>query len=322
MRDLDERASRASAERPVLLALFDLDGFKTYNDTFGHPAGDALLARLGANLIEALGTSGSAYRMGGDEFCLLARGDDPTLLERAAEALSESGGRFEIRCSYGAVTLTEPRKDPVDALRIADQRMYANKRRGRRSSDEAVHQVLLRVAAEHDGELHEHVEDVADLVGAVGRELGLDEAELLEVRRAAALHDIGKVAIPDAILHAPRKLTEDEWEYMRQHTIIGERIIRAAPELAGVAEIVRSSHERWDGAGYPDRLAGEDIPLGARIVAVCDTYDAIVTDRAYRRAQSPEAALAELQRCAGTQFDPEVVAAFALALEREATVTV
>ncbi len=322
MRDLDERASHASAERPVLLALFDLDGFKTYNDTFGHPAGDALLARLGANLKDALGTSGSAYRMGGDEFCLLARADDPTLLERAAHALSESGGRFEIRCSYGSVTLAESRKDPVDALRVADQRMYANKRRGRRSSDEAVHQVLLRVAAEHDGELHEHVEDVADLVGAVGRELGLDEAELLEVRRAAALHDIGKVAIPDAILHAPRALTEDEWGYMRQHTIIGERIIRAAPELAGVAEIVRSSHERWDGAGYPDRLTGEEIPLGARIVAVCDTYDAIVTDRAYRKAQSPEQALAELRRCAGTQFDPKVVAAFALALEREAAASV
>ena len=243
--------------------------------------------------------------MGGDEFCLLARADDPTLLERAAHALSESGGRFEIRCSYGSVTLTESRKDPVDALRVADQRMYANKRRGRRSSDEAVHQVLLRVAAEHDGELHEHVEDVADLVGAVGRELGLDEAELLEVRRAAALHDIGKVAIPDAILHAPRALTEDEWEYMRQHTIIGERIIRAAPELAGVAEIVRSSHERWDGAGYPDRLTGEEIPLGARIVAVCDTYDAIVTDRAYRKAQSPEAGAGRAAALRGHAVRPE-----------------
>jgi diguanylate cyclase (GGDEF)-like protein len=322
MRDLDERASSASVERPVLLALFDLDGFKAYNDTFGHPAGDALLTRLGANLIEALGSSGTAYRMGGDEFCLLAGADDPTLLERAARALSESGGRFEIRCSYGSVTLTDARRDPVDALRAADQRMYANKRSGRRSHDEVVHQVLLAVAAEHDGDLHEHVEDVADLVGAVGRELGLGEAELLEVRRAAALHDIGKVAIPDAILHAPRALTEDEWEYMRQHTIIGERIIRAAPELAGVAEIVRSSHERWDGAGYPDRLAGEEIPLGARIVAVCDTYDAIVTDRAYRKAQSPEQAMAELHRCAGTQFDPKVVAAFALALEREAATSV
>lgn len=307
LRDLEHYVASASPERPVTLALFDLDGFKAYNDTFGHPAGDALLARLGANLLTV---GGNAYRMGGDEFCLLAPAGDPTLLPRAVEALSESGTRFEISCSYGSFTLTDPLQDPSDALRIADKRMYASKRRGRRSSDEIVHRVLLRVAAEHDGELHEHVEDVADLVGAVGRELGLDEAELTEIRRAAALHDIGKVAIPDAILHAPRALTDVEWEYMRQHTIIGERIIGSAPELAGVASIVRSSHERWDGAGYPDRLAGEDIPLGARIVAVCDTYDAIVTDRAYRPAQPPEAALAELRRCAGTQFDPRVVAAF------------
>ena len=106
---------------------------------------------------------------------------------------------------------------------------------------------------------------------------------------------------------------------MRRHTVIGERIIRAAPELAGVATIVRSSHERWDGGGYPDGLAGEEIPLGSRIVAVCDSFDAIVTDRAYRRGRSPEEALAELRRCAGTQFDPQVVAAFALALERTRT---
>jgi diguanylate cyclase (GGDEF)-like protein len=307
MRDLQERSGG-------VLALYDLDGFKAYNDTFGHPAGDALLARLGANLRATLGAAASAYRMGGDEFCVLAH--DPALLERAAGALSETGDRFVIRCSYGWAELGE---DPVDALRGADQQMYANKRRGRRSNDEAVHQVLLAVAAEHDGALHEHVEDVAGLAGAVVRELGLGAEELLEVRRAAALHDIGKVAIPDAILDAPRALTAEEWGYMRRHTVIGERIIRAAPELAGVATIVRSSHERWDGGGYPDGLAGEEIPLGARIVAVCDSFDAIVTDRAYRRGRSPEEALAELRRCAGTQFDPQVVAAFALALERTRT---
>jgi HD-GYP domain-containing protein (c-di-GMP phosphodiesterase class II) len=153
----------------------------------------------------------------------------------------------------------------------------------------------------------------------VGRELGLGTRELLEVRRAAALHDIGKVAIPDAILHAPRALTEDEWEYMRQHTIIGERIIAAAPELRGVGKIVRSSHERWDGAGYPYRLAGESIPLGSRIVAVCDAFDAMVTDRAYRLGRSPQEALEELERCAGKQFDPIVVGAFRAAMANDFT---
>ena len=254
---------------------------------------------------------------------MLARGDDPTLLERAAEALSESGGRFEVRCSYGAVT--SPSRSRTRSTRSGSPTSACTptSAAAARSSDEAVHQVLLRVAAEHDGELHEHVEDVADLVGAVGRELGLDEAALLEVRRAAALHDIGKVAIPDAILHAPRKLTEDEWEYMRQHTIIGERIIRAAPDARRRRGDRPLQPRALGRRRLPGPARGEDIPLGARIVAVCDSYDAIVTDRAYRTARSRrEAALAELRAAPGTQFDPEVVAAFALALEREATVTV
>jgi len=168
----------------------------------------------------------------------------------------------------------------------------------------------MGVVGEHDGELHEHVVGVARLAERVGRELGLGAAQLVHVRRAAALHDIGKIAIPDEILRAPRPLTDDEWAYMRQHTIIGERIIRAAPELAEVAGIVRASHERWDGAGYPDGLAAEDIPLGARIVAVCDSWEAMTTNRAYRGAMSESLAVHELRRCAGSQFDARVVAAF------------
>jgi diguanylate cyclase (GGDEF)-like protein len=309
--DLERIAAEATRERPVLLALFDLDGFKAYNDSFGHPAGDALLQRLGRNLAATLDGEGSAYRMGGDEFCVISAAPDPdALLARAIAALSESGERFEIRTSCGSATLTGDDEDPMDALRLADQRMYANKRAGRRSTDETVHQVLLRVAAEHDGELSDHVNDVAAMVGALGREFGLEPDELVEVRRAAALHDIGKVAIPDAILHAPRALDDDEWEYMRRHTIIGERIISAAPELRSVGRIVRSSHERFDGCGYPDGLAGDEIPLASRIVAVCDAYDAMITDRAYRRGRPPHEALAELERCAGGQFDPAVVAAF------------
>jgi HD-GYP domain-containing protein (c-di-GMP phosphodiesterase class II) len=191
--------------------------------------------------------------------------------------------------------------------------MYAHKRGGRRSSEEAIHQVLLRVVGEHDGALLHHLDDVARLAEPVGRALELTSAELMDLCRAAALHDIGKVAIPDAILNAPRPLRPEEWEYMRQHTIIGARIIGAAPELLDVAAIVRSSHERYDGGGYPDGLAGEEIPLASRIVTVCDAYDAMTTTRPYRAALTADEALAELERCAGTQFDPKVVAAFATA---------
>ena len=302
---------------PYALALFDLDGFKSYNDAFGHPAGDALLERLGRNLTTALGEAGTAYRMGGDEFCVLARvGDaEPDELARvAAQALSERGRRFHVGCSYGLVLL-EAGGDPVEALRLADQRMYAHKGSGRRSPAESIHRVLMSVVGEHDGSLRDHVNGVTRLSELVARQLGLEPDDVAHVRRAASLHDIGKVAIPDAILHAPRKLTPEEWEYMHQHTVIGARIISAAPEMLPVADIVRSSHERWDGGGYPDRLAGDAIPLGARIVAVCDSFEAMTADRAYRKAMPGADALAELRRCAGTQFDPQVVAAFEVVLE-------
>ena len=145
---------------------------------------------------------------------------------------------------------------------------------------------------------------------AVARRLGLTGEEIDEVTRAAELHDVGKVGIPDAILEKPGPLTADEWEFMRQHTIIGERMLHMAPALAGVARLVRWSHERMDGGGYPDGLAGDEIPLGARVVAVCDAFGAMTSDRPYRRAVSADEAVAELMRNAGTQFDGEVVAAF------------
>jgi two-component system, cell cycle response regulator len=322
VRDLEHAADADEPGARHVLALYDLDGFKSYNDAFGHPAGDALLERLGANLAAALAGDGAAYRMGGDEFCLLARVDDrdaDAIVARGAAALSERGERFYVGCSYGSVVLEGEALRPSEALRIADQRMYANKGRGRRSSEETVHQVLLSVVGEHDGALRDHVDGVAHLAEQVSRELGLGDADVAHVRRAAALHDVGKIAIPDAILHAPRKLTADEWEYMCQHTLIGARIIGAAPEMQPVAEIVRSSHERWDGRGYPDALAGDDIPLGARIVSVCDSFDAMTTTRAYRAAMPVEDALAELARCAGTQFDPRVVAAFGTVLAASET---
>ena len=137
-----------------------------------------------------------------------------------------------------------------------------------------------------------------------------------ELARAAELHDIGKVGLPDAILDKPGALDPDEWEFVRRHTVLGERILSAAPALRPVATIVRASHERWDGRGYPDRLGGEEIPLAARVVAVCDAYEAMTSDRCYRRARSAEVARRELTREAGRQFDPQVVAAFLLELEQ------
>jgi two-component system, cell cycle response regulator len=297
--------------QPGWLVLLDLDGFKGYNDAFGHLAGDALLARLGRRLAAVAGQGAHAYRLGGDEFCVLAydgRDADEHALEIAG-ALREHGDGFVVTSSYGLVSMPAEATEPSDALRIADRRMYAQKHGRESSAGRQSRDVLLTALAERSPALVDHVADVAALAVDAARLLGLPGHEVDQVRHAAELHDVGKVAIPDAILDKAGPLDEDEWDFVRQHTVIGQRIIGAAPALAHVAALVRSTHERWDGGGYPDGLAGEDIPVGARIVAVCDAVEAMVGDRPYRSAIGLPAALEELERNAGSQFDPDVVAA-------------
>jgi len=312
MRDLED-ALHPEDRTPCALVLYDLNGFKGYNDVFGHPAGDALLARLGARLGDAVSPDARAYRMGGDEFCVLAPlsvGNPLALLERGQRALGEVGDGFEISAAHGCVLVPEEAVDAATALGLADRRMYAEKATARRSADEQSRDVLLKALQEHHPDLGDHVHDVGLLAEAVAEELGLSGQQLHHVRQAAELHDIGKVAVPSAILDKPGKLDADEWAFIARHTLIGERILGAAIALRPVAKLVRSSHERWDGSGYPDGLAGTDIPLGARIVTACDAYDAMTSDRPYQRALGQGEALEELRRCAGTQFDPDVVDAF------------
>ena len=318
--DLTRELPRASTDEPLILALFDLDGFKQYNDTFGHPAGDALLTRLGERTETALGGLATVYRMGGDEFCTLApagaRGADE-IAGLAAAALSESGDAFDIGCSYGITRLPTEAASVAEALRLADQRMYEHKA-GRSSAGRQSTDVLLKVLSERSVDLQEHITGVARLAEMAAERLGLPRHEVKRIALAAELHDVGKTAIPDTILHKPGKLDAEEWEFMRRHTLIGERIIRAAPALAHTADLVRSSHERFDGDGYPDGLEGSAIPLGASIISVCDAFDAMVSERPYRHAMPVADAIAELRRCSGTQFRPEVVELFCqLAVELE-----
>jgi diguanylate cyclase (GGDEF)-like protein len=308
--------------RETLLMLFDLNGFKNYNDTFGHVAGDSLLTRLGQRLLEGVSPNGMAYRLGGDEFCVVAELRDADRLGfeiEAAAALAEIGDGFTVTSSFGSVLIPVEAATTNDALRLADERMYLDKNGSRPSASSQSRNVLVQVLAERLPDLEEHLTGVAELAVAVGERLGLTDDRRQQLFHAAQLHDVGKIAIPDAIISKPAALDDSEWAFMRQHTVIGQRIIDAAPALQGVGALVRSSHERWDGGGYPDGLKGEEIPLGARIVAVCDAFDAMVSERPYKSALPVDHALAELRRCAGSQFDPAVVEAFALVVsEREA----
>ena len=307
---LDEAVAEAGPDNHVALALFDLDGFKQYNDMFGHPAGDLLLARLGARLAEELSDRATAFRMGGDEFCLLGRvepDEAEALGRRGGEAFSENGDGFQIGCSWGVVLVPDEASTAQDALRLADQRMYERKAASRSSVSRQIADVLVQVMSERDLGLHNQLSGVARLARLATIELGLPEFEASCTRLAAELHDIGKAAIPETILGKPTSLDAEELEFIRRHTLIGERILRAAPSLAHTADLVRSSHEWVDGTGYPDGLRGDEIPLGARLIAVCDAFDAMISKRPYREALTQEAALAELRRGAGTQFDTAIV---------------
>ena len=304
-------------------ALFDLNGFKSYNDTFGHPAGDQLLRRLGARLATVVGPTDGIYRLGGDEFCLLTamgaagRGE---LIDAARNALAETGEGFSIDASCGIVAIPSEASSSAQAFRLADDRMYSEKALRVDRTERSAHDVLLSALHERDAGLGDHLEQVGLLARRCAEELGLPLHEVEMIERAGELHDIGKIAVPERILSSPDPLDPDEQELMRRHTIVGQRILAAVPSLNGVGRLLRSAHERWDGRGYPDRLAAERIPLGARIIFVSDAFDAMTSERSYKSAVDVETALDELRRNAGTQFDPQVVAAFDRAVRRELSI--
>jgi len=315
--DLDKVTAEAQPENPWLLLIFDLDGFKRYNDTFGHPAGDALLVRLGAKLGIVPSEGGAAYRLGGDEFCLLSPAADvdvaAQLIDASVAALSDQGEGFDIGTSFGAVFIPADVTESEQALREADARLYAQKHQKHARRDRT-HESLLQALYEREPDLRGHTSSVAALSVQTGRRLGLGPEELVELEHTAQLHDIGKLAVPDEILHKPGPLSDADWQLIRQHTVVGQRILTASPSLRRIGQIVRATHERWDGSGYPDGLAGEEIPIAARIITACDAFDAMTSSRAYRPPLTVPEAIAELRRCKWSQFDGAVVEAVVAAV--------
>jgi diguanylate cyclase (GGDEF)-like protein len=312
IRDLRVQLKSADPARPLMLMLFDLNGFKTYNDTFGHSAGDDLLSRLGRALGAAVGSLGGAYRLGGDEFCVLApigrQGAEPVVMA-ATEALTEHGSGFRIDASYGTILLPSESQDVAEALRLVDQRMYAQKRSSRRSADRQSHDVLLHVLHERSPDMSAQSHLVGALAGLVAQRMGLSQEHTQHAIQAGELRDIGRVAIPDAILTKDRQdLDDEEKAFLSSQPAISERIIAAAPALAQIARLVRSTGEHFDGTGYPDGLTGDNIPLVSRIVSACHRY----VVRAHQSHSSSDPAvvrdiLAGLGREAGTRLDPGVV---------------
>jgi diguanylate cyclase (GGDEF)-like protein/putative nucleotidyltransferase with HDIG domain len=340
-RHFHERLERELAEaerggREFSLCLVDVDDFKRINDLFGHPAGDRVLSRLATTLRQ----NGEAFRLGGDEFALLLPDYDENegiqtasaIIERIAELQLDHVGSVTV--SAGVATFPRQAPDRGELIRLADSALYWAKENGKNRvhvyrPDVVELAELRRLAAGPDRAARfraaaslakavdlrdtytgSHSARVAELAARVAARLGLDREQIELSRLAGSLHDLGKLAIPEEILRKPGPLTGPERLVLERHPQIGFRMLDSLG-IDPVARWILHHHERWDGTGYPDRLPGPEIPLGARIIFVVDAFDAMTSDRVYRGRLTQDDALAELERCAGTQFDPNVVAALA-----------
>jgi diguanylate cyclase (GGDEF)-like protein len=330
-------------ESSFSLCLVDVDDFKRVNDLFGHPAGDRVLSRLATTLRQ----NGEAFRLGGDEFALLLPEYDESDAVKTAGAIVERISQLglehvgSVTVSAGIATFPRQAPDRGELIRLADSALYWAKENGknrvhvyrpdvvelaelRKLATGPDRAARFRAAASlakavdlRDTYTGSHSARVADLAARVAARLGLDQEQIELARLAGSLHDLGKLAIPEEILRKPGPLTGPERLVLERHPQIAFRMLDSLG-IEPVADWILHHHERWDGRGYPDRLPGNEIPLGARIIFVVDAYDAMTSDRVYRGRLTEADALAELERCAGTQFDPAVVAALADELELEA----
>ena len=355
---IDEEVARSQRTQRACAVLFvDLDHFKQINDTWGHLAGDAILREVGQRLRSSIRKQDYVGRYGGEEFAVVLTEVDVLQAMAVAEELCAAIGKqpiawqhdetvesIHVTASLGVAAYAMHATTREQLIALADNGMYQAKRAGRncvRIADLEVEieeepssrgesqtslimpmqavQAFAAMAEAHDLSTGEHAYRLVWLAEATARQLGQSEDKLFMVQLSALLHDIGKVGVPDAILHKPGSLTAEEWVEMRKHPAIGRQILEKVGGIfSHVASIVEAHHERWDGKGYPCGLAGEDIPLGARIITVVDAYDAMTRRRVYREPVSVRDASEELLRCAGKQFDPRVVEAFLLVLDEEA----
>ncbi len=313
----EEELERTDTPRrlPVSLIMGDVNGLKLVNDAFGHQYGDGLLRRIGQTLRSCCRKEDVVARWGGDEFAIILPRAPREVADKVCSRIREACGRIEedpvqLSIALGFDTKDDPNRDIRDVLKAAEDWMYRRKLVEGKSARGSIISSLRRTLSERTSETEEHSQRLQNLALAVGRALGLSGSQLDELALLAVLHDIGKVAVPDTILMKPDRLTPQEWVIMKKHPEAGYRIAHAAGNLSYIADDILSHHEWWDGTGYPRGLKGKDIPLLARIVAVVDAYDVMTRGRAYREAICREDALAELRRCSGTQFDPDIVETF------------
>lgn len=315
----DEEVRRLEAARELRVGVVgcDVDGLKLINDSMGHQAGDELLRAAGTAIASAVREGDFVARVGGDEFVVLLYNIDSQgvkkVMDRIRAAIirqNELEPGLPLSISLGCAVATEDTKDIHQLLKEADDHMYREKLHHSKSARSMLVHGLKKALEARDFITDGHGERLIDLIDKLGLALGLEERDMAELRLLAQFHDFGKVGVPDRILFKPGRLTEEEYAEMQRHSEIGHRIAQSVPDLCPIADRILKHHEWWNGQGYPLGLTGEDIPLECRILSIADAYDAMTSDRPYRKAMPPEEALKELERFKGRQFDPLLVDRF------------
>lgn len=300
---------------PIAVIMGDVNGLKIINDVFGHEKGDTILKYVAWSMKRNCGIRGVISRWGGDEVLIFMPHTELAAAEEVVENIKKDYLNIDktglhMSISFGCAVKRSMAESIRDIIREAEECMYHQKLLDGKSNRNAIINTLLAMLYEKSNETEEHSKRIESYCHMIGRALKLSSKEMDELSLLAILHDIGKVSIDPAILKKPRSLTEEEWEEMRRHAEIGYRIAQATPELAMIADLVLSHHERWDGKGYPRGLKGEEIPLPCRILAVADAFDAMTNDRVYRKGISVSEAIREIEKNAGTQFEPVVSRVF------------
>jgi len=304
-----------AANLPISVIIGDLNGLKLVNDAFGHQVGDELLKKAADAIQSACRPEDVIARWGGDEFIILLPKTDLQHTEEIVEKAKSMSARMNVNSikvdiSFGWATKTEAEEDIQGEIKNAEDFMYKNKLIESKSMRSQTIKTIMNTLHEKNPREEEHSKRVGEICRKIGIAMHLSDVDISTLNLVGFLHDIGKIAIEEDILNKPGKLTELEFEAIKQHPEIGCRIIRSSYEISEVAEAILSHHEKWDGSGYPKGLVGAETPRFARIICIADSYDAMTSERTYREIWSNEKAAEEIRRCAGTQFDPEIARIF------------
>lgn len=300
---------------PLLIAMIDFDGLKLINDAYGHDIGDEALKKISKILKESIRDNDFVARIGGDEFIILCPNTTPNKFNHIKNTILEKLNfigveELKFSLSIGYDVKHDASMAISEILKNAENNMYSNKILHGQSARNETIMTLFETLKEKYDEERLHSDRVSQYCKKMGEKLKLTKDQIKELEFAGLMHDIGKITIPDNILDKPGKLTDEEWVTMKKHTINGYNILRSADKYSRLAEYALTHHERWDGTGYPNGLKGKNIPLFSRIISISDAYEAMTADRAYRKALDKKIAVAELYRCAGSQFDEALVEKF------------